>query len=177
MTYSSPKLCQPFCNMSCFHSEESAVLRPTSMLKYRPLSAVRDCWFTIFVTTHHIWRRPPLSATREGTMPLRQAPTFTDTVVYQCINVKVKFKNQVVPVDKMKIRRWSGDIAPLILKVLIRLMSVVNFTLRPFLSRKIMQRLLSGRPCEPHSRAGRFGEEKNFFPLKKNKTRTIQPVA
>jgi hypothetical protein len=77
----------------------------------------------------------------------------------------------------MKIRRWSGDITPLIFNISTRLMSVVNFTPRPLLSRKIIQHLLSGRPCEPYSRAGRFAEEKDFLHLKRNRTRTIQPVA
>ena len=163
--------------MSCFQSEDELVIRSTSKPKYRPLSAVHYCWFTIFVAAHHTWRPPSLSATRQCAMPLWQAPTITDTVVYYCVNVIVKFKNKVVPVDRMKIRRWSGDIAPLILKVGIRLMSVVNFTPRPLLPRKIIPHLLSGRPCEPHSRAGCFGEEKNFFPLQSNETRTIQRVA
>jgi hypothetical protein len=155
--------------MSCFHSEESSVIPPISKLKYRPLSIVRDCWFTIFVAAHHIWRPPSLPATRECAMPLRQTLTITDAVVYQCINVKIKFKNKVVHVDKKKTRRWSGDIAPLILKVRIRLMAVVNFTPRPLLSRKIVLHVLSGRPCELHSRAGRFGEEKNLHNYCSNK--------
>jgi hypothetical protein len=39
-----------------FYDEELLAPRPTPKLVYHPLSAVRDCLFIVFATTHLIWR-------------------------------------------------------------------------------------------------------------------------
>jgi hypothetical protein len=59
----SPRPSVTFRNKFIFYGEESLVSRPTSKLEYHPLSAVRDCLFSIFAATLHIWRPSPLSAT------------------------------------------------------------------------------------------------------------------
>jgi hypothetical protein len=43
--------------------------RPTPKLEDHPLSAVRDCLFSIFAATLHIWRPSPPSATWGRAMP------------------------------------------------------------------------------------------------------------
>jgi hypothetical protein len=42
---------------------------PTAKLEDNPLSAVRDCLFSIFSTTRHVWRSSPPSATCGRSVP------------------------------------------------------------------------------------------------------------
>lgn len=85
------------------------------------------CWRLLI---HYIRRCPPYleAISFIHNLGMRHA-VVTDTHYHgNCrVDVEVKFKNKVVPVDKMNLRRLSGDIAPLILNVRIRLMSEVNF--------------------------------------------------
>jgi hypothetical protein len=50
---------------------------PTPNLEGHPLSAVRDCLFSIFAATLHIWRPPPPSATWGRAMPWWQGTHLT----------------------------------------------------------------------------------------------------
>jgi hypothetical protein len=50
----------------CFQDEELLALRRTPMLEDHPLSAVRDCLFSIFATTLHIAGRSPIHNLRTG---------------------------------------------------------------------------------------------------------------
>jgi hypothetical protein len=45
-----------FCNKLIFYGEELLAPRSTPKLEDHPLSAVRDCLFSIFAATLHIWR-------------------------------------------------------------------------------------------------------------------------
>jgi hypothetical protein len=64
-----PMLLMNFHNKLIFYGEELLAPRPTPKLEDHPLSAVRDCLFNIFATTHHIWRPSPPSATWGRAMP------------------------------------------------------------------------------------------------------------
>jgi hypothetical protein len=66
-----------FCNKIIFYGEELLASRPTPKLGYHPLSAVRDCLFSIFSTTLHIWRPFPLPATWGRAMPWWQGTHLT----------------------------------------------------------------------------------------------------
>jgi len=47
-----------------FYYGELLAPRPNPKLENRPLSAVRDCLFSILATTLHIWERSPPTATQ-----------------------------------------------------------------------------------------------------------------
>jgi hypothetical protein len=52
----SPRPCRTIHNNILFYDEELLAPRPTSNLEEHPLSAVRNCLFSIFAATLHIWR-------------------------------------------------------------------------------------------------------------------------
>jgi hypothetical protein len=52
----NPRTCVTFRNMFSFFTVRRSYPPPTPNLKGRPLSAVRDCLFNIFVAALHIWR-------------------------------------------------------------------------------------------------------------------------
>jgi len=55
--------CDVFRNIAIFYGEELFALLPATQLEDHPLSATRDCFFSIFEATLHIWRpflRPQL---------------------------------------------------------------------------------------------------------------------
>jgi hypothetical protein len=51
-----PYLCRLFRNIIIFYGEELLAPRPTPRLEGHPLSAVRDCFFSIFAATLNNWR-------------------------------------------------------------------------------------------------------------------------
>ena len=53
----SPSPCEMFCNIVRFYIEKFLASRPTPKLEGHPLSAVRDCLFSIFAAPLHIWGR------------------------------------------------------------------------------------------------------------------------
>jgi hypothetical protein len=50
------KLCEVFRNIVNYYGEESFAPRPATQLEDHPLSAIRDCFFSIFEATLHFWR-------------------------------------------------------------------------------------------------------------------------
>jgi hypothetical protein len=50
------KLYRLFRNITIFYGEELLAPRPTPKLEDHPLSAVRDCLFSVFAATLHTWR-------------------------------------------------------------------------------------------------------------------------
>jgi hypothetical protein len=62
---------------SLFYGEELLGPRPTTNLEDNPLSAVRNCLFSIFAATLHIWRACPPSAALGRAMPWWQGTHST----------------------------------------------------------------------------------------------------
>jgi hypothetical protein len=58
-----PRLLVVFRNKLISYGKEFFAARATPKLEDYPLSAVRDCLFSIFAATLHIWRPSPPSAT------------------------------------------------------------------------------------------------------------------
>jgi hypothetical protein len=73
-----PRTFVTFRNKLIFYDEELLAQRPNPKLEDHTLSAVRDCLFSIFAATLHIWRSPP-SATWGRAMPLvtKDPPNIT----------------------------------------------------------------------------------------------------
>jgi hypothetical protein len=70
-------------NKLIFYDEELLARRPTPKLEDHPLSALRDCIFTIFAATLHIWRPSPPSATWGHAMPWWQGTHLTWPLLIQ----------------------------------------------------------------------------------------------
>jgi hypothetical protein len=51
-----PRLCRLFRNILSFYGGELLALHPTTKLEDHPLSAVRDCLFSVFAASLHNWR-------------------------------------------------------------------------------------------------------------------------
>jgi len=58
-----------------FYDEESLALLPTSKLEDHPISAVRDCLFSTFAATLHIWKPSSPVTTRGRARLLWQGST------------------------------------------------------------------------------------------------------
>jgi len=74
----SPRPCVTF-RKKVFYGEELLALRPTPRQEEHPMSAVRDCLFSIFAATFHIWRPSPPSATWGRAMSWWQGTRLTLT--------------------------------------------------------------------------------------------------
>jgi hypothetical protein len=72
-----PRLLMNFRNKLIFYDEELLAPCPSPKLEDHPLSTVRDCLFSIFVATLHIWRPSPPSATWGRAMPWWQGTHLT----------------------------------------------------------------------------------------------------
>jgi len=59
----------PFRNKLISYGEELLAPYPNPNIEAYPLSAVRDCFFTVFAATLHIWMPSPSSATCWHAMP------------------------------------------------------------------------------------------------------------
>jgi hypothetical protein len=78
--------------------------RPTPKLDGHPLSAVRDCLFSIFAATLHICRPSPPSATRGHAMPWWQGTHLAWTPSWHVFNLsKSTFKSE----NKNCIKCWK----------------------------------------------------------------------
>jgi hypothetical protein len=73
-------------------------------------------------------------------------------------------------------KAYRGSTAPFNLNLCIRLRWEMNVTPWPFYPWNKPRWPLNRRLCGPQSRSGRFGEEKNLFPLAGFEPRTVKPV-
>jgi hypothetical protein len=109
-----------------FYGEDLLASRPTSKLEDYPLSTVRDCLFSIFAATLHIWSPSPSSAARWCVMPWWQGPKSVMTLllppicypqVWAGLDAVVKRK---IPSPLPGFEPWSSD-RPVLSHLLYRL--------------------------------------------------------
>jgi hypothetical protein len=99
---------------------------PNPKLEDHPFSAVRDCLFSIFVATLHIWRPSPPSATWGRFVPWWQANHLNKNLIHEEIKRKMNSGNacyhsvqkplsSLLLLKNLKIRIYKTIILPLVL--------------------------------------------------------------
>jgi hypothetical protein len=85
-TFPSTRHCLTLHNKITFYGE-LLVLRPTHELEDSPLSAVRNCLFSIFAATLYIWMPSPPSAIWGRAMPWWREIHFTCQTFYRSVEM------------------------------------------------------------------------------------------
>jgi hypothetical protein len=109
-----PRLLVHFRNRLIFYGEELLAPRPTPKLEDQPLSAVRDCLYSIFAAAFHNWRASTPFSTWGRVMPWWQGTNLTwIDIIYRERLKQIRHSDTSLLLEHVRTDKYEEKLTPL----------------------------------------------------------------